>query len=318
MRIDFSRATAIVALAMASMLMTIGCGTTDGGDSGDGGSAGNGGTSIPGLEGVTQCVSSAYQVVFRGLVEPLDPLLRYIDTPVLPPPALRPDAPTVPQIPMSSLTEDKEVPGIYSRFTWNAADVDDVSDPDGMLITVNFKDSGGENPVNLDYGIDNMQVAHIPWEITVGTLPTVVGEGKMSVLGLGADTIRMSIIPRDDIVPPDEGNPWYEGVQNYCRFEVFNFQLHLDLATPGSKPTSVIVGFTAESRDYDIENGWFYFEEDDTVRFEGDAILFGAAPLKFNLTLDYKTDPAALSGTYGSTSLPPNCTIDLDTFNVSC
>jgi hypothetical protein len=136
----------------------------------------------------------------------------------------------------------------------------------------------------------------------------------------------MGIIPREDADPPDTpeprdvGNPWYGGVQNYCRFEVPSFQLHLDLATPGSKPTAVIVGFEAESRDYDIENGWFYFEEDDTVRFEGDAILFGnvAAPLKFNLTLDYRTDPAALSGTYGSTSLPPNCTIDLDTFKVSC
>lgn len=322
MQVYSSRATTIFVLAMASMLMTIGCGTTDVGESGDGGSAGNGGTAIPGLEGVTQCVSSAYQVVFRGLVEPLDPLLRYIDTPVLPPPALRPDAPTVPQI--SVLTEDKIRSDVYSRFTWNAADVAGVSDPDGMLITVDFKDSGGLNPVNLDFGIDNMQVAHIPWEITVGTLPTVVGKGKMFVSGLGADTIRMGIIPRDDADPPDApeprdvGNPWYGGVQNYCRFEVPSFQLQLDLATPGSKPFAVIVGFEAESRDYDIENGWFYFEEDDTVRFEGDAILFGAAPLKFNLTLDYKTNPAALSGTYGSTSLPPNCTIDLDTFNVSC
>jgi hypothetical protein len=76
----------------------------------------------------------------------------------------------------------------------------------------------------------------------------------------------------------------------------------------------------AESRDYDIENGWFYFDEEDTVRFEGDAILFGndAAPVEFNLTLDYGTDPAAVSGTFGSTPLPSNCTIDLDTFHVSC
>ncbi|MDH3817064.1 MAG: hypothetical protein OES21_00535 [Myxococcales bacterium] len=324
MQVHFPRTIAIVALAMASMLTTIGCGTTGDGD--PGGGAGNGGTVIPGLEGVTQCVSSAYQVVFRGLVEPLDPLLRYIDTPVLPPPALRPDAPTVPQIADEDLTEEKIRSDVYSRFTWNANDVAGVSDPDGMLITVSFEDSGGLNPVNLDYGIDNMQVAHIPWEITVGTLPTVVGKGRMSVSGLGPDTIRMGIIPREDADPPDTpeprdvGNPWYGGVQNYCRFEVPSFQLHLDLATPGSKPTAVIVGFEAESRDYDIENGWFYFEEDDTVRFEGDAILFGnvAAPLKFNLTLDYRTDPAALSGTYGSTSLPPNCTIDLDTFKVSC
>jgi hypothetical protein len=315
---------AVVALAMASMLTTIGCGTTGDGDpggaAGNGGARGNGGTSIPGLEGVTQCVSSAYQVVFRGLVEPLDPLLRYIDTPVLPPPALRPEAPTVPQIPSSMLTEDKIRSDVYSRFTWNANDVAGVSDPDGMLITVDFE----ETSANLDYGIDNMQVAHIPWEITVGTLPTVVGKGRMFVSGLGPDTIRMGIIPREDADPPnapeprDVGNPWYGGVQNYCRFEVFSFNLHLDLATPDSKPFAVVVGFEAESRDYDIENGWFYFEEDDTVRFEGDAILFGGAPLKFNLTLDYRTDPAALSGTYGSTSLPPNCTIDLNTFNVSC
>lgn len=105
---------------------------------------------------------------------------------------------------------------------------------------------------------------------------------------------------------------------NICRFEVFNFQLQLDLATPDSKPFAVIVGFTAESQDYDIESGWFYFEEDDTVRFDGDAILFGTVPVEFNLTLDYGTDPAGVSGTFGSTPLPANCTIDLDNFDVSC
>ena len=54
MQVHFRRTIAVVALAMASMLMTIGCGTTGDGD--PGGAAGNGGTSIPGLEGVTQCV----------------------------------------------------------------------------------------------------------------------------------------------------------------------------------------------------------------------------------------------------------------------
>jgi len=316
MQVYFPRTIAVVALAMASMLMTIGCGTTGDGD--PGGAAGNGGTSIPGLEGVTQCVSSAYQVVFRGLIEPLDPLLRYIDTPVsstqVPPPPLRPDAPTVPQI--STLTEEKDVPGVYSRFLWKVNDVVDVSDPDDMLITVDFVETSS----NLDFGISNSQVVHVPWTIGVGTLPTVVGAGKMSVVGLDEDTIKMSILPLDAGLGNDGEGPWYGGVVNICRFEVFNFNLHLDLATPDSKPFAVIVGFTAESSDYDIENGWFYFEEDDTVRFEGDAILFGnvAAPVPFNLTLDYRTDPAKVSGTFGASTLPPNCTIDLNTFNVSC
>ena len=315
MQVHFPRTIAVVALAMASMLMTIGCGTTGDGD--PGGGAGNRGTPIPGLEGVTQCVSSAYQVVFRGLIEPLDPLLRYIDTPVssnqVPPPPLRPDAPTVPQIADEELTEEKIRSDVYSRFTWNVDDVEGVSDPNDMLITVDFVETSS----NLDFGIGNSQVVHIPWTIGVGTLPTVVGAGKMSVVGLGEDTIKMSILPLDAGLGNDGEGPWYGGVVNICRFEVFNFNLHLDLATPDSKPFAVIVGFTAESSDYDIENGWFYFEEDDTVRFEGDAILFGGA-LEFNLTLDYRTDPATVSGTFGASTLPPNCTIDLDTFNVSC
>lgn len=324
MQVHFPRTIAVVALAMASMLMTIGCGTTGDGDPGGGagnrgtgGGAGNGGTSIPGLEGVTQCVSSAYQVVFRGLIEPLDPLLRYIDTPVssnqVPPPPLRPDAPTVPQI--STLTEYKDVPGVYSRFVWEVADVEGVSDPAGMLTTVDFEETSS----NLDFGIGNSQVVHVPWTIAVGTLPTVVGAGKMSVVGLGEDTIKMSILPLDAGLGNDGEGPWYGGVVNICRFEVFNFSLHLNLATPGSKPFAVVVGFTAEGGDYDIENGWFYFEEDDTVRFEGDLKTGGAAtPVPFNLTLDYRTDPATVSGTFGDATLPPNCTIDLGTFDMSC
>lgn len=316
MRIHFSSSTTILVLAVSSMLMSIGCGTTSGGEPGDGGSAGDSGSGgngdgvNPGFEAVTQCVSSAYQVVFRGLIEPLDPLLRYIDTPVSPP--LRPDSPTVPQV--SMLTEDAGVSGVYRRFTWLVNDVDGVSDPNEMLITVDFEETNS----NLDFGIDNSQVVHIPWTIGVGTPPTWVGAGKMSVVGLGADTIRMSILPLDVGFGNDGEGPWYAGVVNICRFEVFNFQLQLDLATPNSEPFAVIVGFTGESEDYDIENGWFYFEEDDTVRFEGDAILLGAVPIEFDLTLDYGTDPAGVSGTFGSMSLPANCTIDLNTFDVSC
>jgi hypothetical protein len=324
MRYSISRAALVLALMLSSVLAVAGCGDSGSADpGGSGGSRGTAGTDggaspIP-LE-VPQCVSSAYQMVFRGIVEPLDPLLRYMDTPA----RIRPPSPTIPQI--ARFTQDTDVPpvtepehvlDVYMRFTWDANDVDGISDPvEHTLITVDFSEAGS---VDLDLGIVDSEVVHVPWKMTVGT-STVVGAGKMSVVGLGDDTVKVSILPtRSDHRPVRDTTvlgPWYEGWANVCLFEVKSFNLHLDLATPGSEPFAVVVGFEATGKDFAIENGWFIFGEDDTVNFTGEYGLGSAQAIPFDLTLDYGTDPAGISGTFGE--LPVGCTIDLATFDTSC
>lgn len=288
-----------ICVCALSMMPLLGCSGEEGGGGSDG-TAGSGGTA--GASGIPiplpQCVTSAYQIVFRGLIEPMDPLLRYMDTPEV----LR-DADQKPSI--MGLTERRDVTGVYAQFAWLADGVDGVSDPGETLITVDFIDGVGSNPSDLDVGILNQQVVLVPWEMTVSE-STVVGAGKMSVSGLGNDAIRMTIV---------DFNPWYEGWANYCRFEMPSFDFYLDLATPGSEPYGVVVGFNAVGVDFTIENGWIIFGEGDTASFTGDYKL-GAATLPFDFQLDYSTEPAGLTGTVGG--LPANCTIDLATFDVRC
>jgi hypothetical protein len=242
-------------------------------------------------------VTSAYQVVFRAFAAPLDPLLRYIDG-------------SGPRPPSSVYSENKDVPDVYARWTWNAADVPGVEDPNNTAIQVDFIESCADRDEenncvafwNLDNGIFNSQVVPMPWTMRVGE--SLVGEGNFSVVGLDNDTVRMTIV---------NFNPWYE---NLCRFEIFNFNLHLDLATEGSEPFAVQIGYTATGTGYAIENGWIAFGDGDSAGFTGEAKLGTAAPIPFDFTLDYSTDPAGLSGTFGG--VPASCTIDLATFEVVC
>ena len=290
--------------------LAAGCGDSDDGGGGNGGSAGTGGTGGGAGNGgisivVPGCVTSAYQVVFRAFLEPMDPLLRYMDTP-----ADQRDAGQKP--PIESLSELKNVPGVYSRFTWNADDVPGVSDPDGTMITADFIESSGLNPANLDNGISGNEVVLVPWEMTVDE-STKVGAGKLSVVGLDEDTVRVTIVALD----PEEGrplNPWYEA--NSCLFELTSFQLHLDLATPGSDPFAVVIGFTAGGDGYAIENGSVILGNDESASFTGNYKVGSAAAVPFDFQLDYSTDPASIEGTFGG--IPANCTIDLDTLEVTC
>lgn len=287
--------------------LAVGCGTSGtGGDGGNGGTSGTGGTNGGGVEVlVPQCVSSAYQVVFRAFVQPLDPLLRYIDTPVegavpgLPPAEARsPD-----QLPpIGDLVELKDVTGVYSRFTWTASEVPGVEDLNDTVIQADFVESSGLNPADLDNGISNMEVMLLPWTMFVEE--RVVGEGKLSVAGLGEDTVRITIV---------DFNPQYE---NLCEFEIFNFGLQLDLATPGSQPFAVQIGYTADGPGYGIDSGWITLGEGESASFTGDFAFTGAAAIPFDFTLDYSTDPAGMSGTFGG--VPADCTIDLETFAVVC
>jgi hypothetical protein len=303
-----------VSIAALAALLPLGCGESGNGGGGTGGSGGTGGTGgSGGTDGgisvvVPQCVTSAYQIVFRGFVEPMDPLLRYLDTPL----ASR----TTPALNISSFVELKDVPGVYSRFTWNADDVPGVSDPGGTLITADFIEGCAErdptNPAvclaywNLDNGIFDKQVTLVPWEMTVGT-STVVGAGKMSVVGLGPDTVRVTIV---------DFNPWYEGWANYCRFEMTSFQLQLNLAIPDSEPFAVIIGFRAEGSGYAVESGSVIFGEGNTASFSGSYKVGSAAAIPFDFQVDWSTDPASIEGTFGG--VPTSCAIDLDTFVVSC
>lgn len=295
-----------VCVCALSMMPLLGCSGEEGGG-GSAGSAGTGGTA--GASGIPiplpQCVTSAYEIVFRGLIEPMDPLLRYMDTPILD----QEDYERVGKIP--GFVSNSELKGgtsdpYYSRFTWLAKTIPGVSDSGETLITVDFIDGVGLNPSDLDYGIFNQQVVLVPWEMTVG-VSTVVGAGKMSVSGLSNDAIRMTIV---------DFNPWYEGWANYCRFEISSFDFYLDLATPGSEPYGVVVGFSAIGVDFNIDNAWIMFGEGDTASFTGDYKLGAATTLPFDFELDYSTDPAGLTGTVGG--LPAICTIDLATFEVRC
>ena len=299
-----------VAIAFA-MLLTPGCGGSGDGSGGTGGAAGTGGTGGTNGGGIAvavpQCVSSAYQIVVRALVEPLDPLLRYIDK--------QPDA-GLPDI--DGLVEQTDVPGVYARFTWNADDVPGVTDPGETNIQVDFEEGCARSegtppdPVecvefwNLDNGISAGEVALVPWEMTVDG-PTVVGKGKMSVIGLDEDTVRVTIV---------DFNPWYEGWANVCRFEVIGFNLHLDLATEDSEPFAVVIDFRATGNGYAIEAGSVIFGEGDTASFTGQYVLGSAEGIPFDFELDYSTDPAGLQGTLGG--IPASCTIDLATFDVTC
>lgn len=283
-----------------SMAFVLGCGSHEeangGGSSGSGGTAGTSGTGGTGGGGpeilVPQCVSSAYQVLFRAFVQPLDPLLRYLDTPV---------GGSLPGI--DDLVELKDDPAAYySRFTWTVDEVPDVEDLNETSIQVDFVESSGQNPANLENGISNAEVVLVPWQMTVDA-STLVGEGKLSVVGLGEDTVRITIV---------DFNPYYE---NICRFEIFNFALQLDLATEGSEPFAVQIGYTADGPGYGIDNGWITLGEGDTVSFTGDFELGAASAIPFEFTLDYSTDPAGISGTFGG--VPSNCTIDFETFAVS-
>lgn len=291
-----------ICVCALSLMPLLGCSGGEGeGGGGSGGTAGAGGTAggggVPIL--LPQCVSSAYQIVFRGFIEPMDALLRYMDTP-----EEDRDADQKPAI--ISLTELRNVTDVYARFTWFADDVPGVSDSGETFITVDFVDGVGLNPADLEYGIFNQQVVLVPWEMTVG-VSTVVGAGKMSVSGLGNDAIRMTIV---------DFNPWYEGWANYCHFEISSFDFYLDLATPGSEPYGVVVGFNAMGIDFTIENAWIMFGEGDSASFTGDYKLGATTTLPFDFELDYSTDPAGLTGTVGS--VPASCTIDLATFEVRC
>jgi len=257
-----------------------------GGTGGSGGAGGTGGTSGAVEVLVPQCVSSAYQVVFRAFVQPLDPLLRYIDG-------------EGPRPPITIYSENTEVPNVYSRWTWNAADVPGVEDANNTLIQADFIEGAG---TDLDNGIFDGDVVLLPWTMFVGE--RVVGQGKFSVIGLGFDTVRMTIV---------DFNPVYT---NLCRFEIFNFNLNLDLATEGSEPFAVQIGYKANGTGYAIENGWVTFGEGDTAGFTGDFKLGSAGAIPFDFTLDYSTDPAGISGTFGG--VPASCTIDLATFEVVC
>ena len=301
-----------------------------GGAGGTGGTAGTGGTSGAVEVLVPQCVASAYQVVFRAFLEPLDPILRFLDKPIA-------DRDASQKPPIISLSELETVPDVYRRFTWDANDVPEVEDANNTLIQADFIEScAARDPDtkvcdeasdeagdpceanddctngrcinecidfwNLDNGIFNSQVVPVPWQMFVGEL--LVGEGQFSVVGLDNDTVRMTIV---------KFNPVYT---NLCRFEIFNFNLHLDLATQGSEPFAVQIGYTADGSGYTIENGWITFGEGDTAGFTGDFKLGSADAIPFDFTLDYSTDAAGISGTFGG--VPASCTIDLATFEVVC
>jgi hypothetical protein len=271
----------------------------------DAGEIDGGGSSVPIV--VPQCVSSGYQIMFRGLIEPMDPLLRYLDTPI----GSR-DASQKPDI--VSLSELKDVPDVYSRFTWYAKDVPGVVDTGDTFITADFgfDPTGGSNPAQLDNGISGSEVVIIPWEFTVAG-PTVVGAGRMSVIGLDNDVVRITIVANDGPEP----SPWYEGWANYCRFKINSFSLHLDLATPGSEPYAVIIGYEATGSGFAIENGSIVFGTEDSASFTGNyntPLLDEALP--FDLEIDFGADPATVTGTFAGGAV--SCTVDLETFQVSC
>ena len=196
------------------------------------------------------------------------------------------------------------MPGVYSRFSWNADDGSGVSDPDDTLITADFIESTGLNPADLDDGISGGEVVLVPWEMTVDG-STTVGAGKFSIPGLDEDTVRITIV---------DFNPWYES--SACRFEITSFNANLDLATPGSEPFAVVIGFAAEGDGYAIENGAIILGEGDSASFSGSYKLGSAAAIPFDFQLDYSTDPASIDGTFGG--VPASCTIDLDTLEVTC
>jgi hypothetical protein len=296
MEVYSSRLRVLITLALSLALLTLGCGGESGGDGSagnGGGGTGGGGSGLP--VQVPQCVTSAYQIAFRGLFEQLDPLLRYMDTPV----GQRDWANQKP--PITSLTETKNVPGVYSRFKWNISDV--VPDEGETRATADFIEG---TSTDLDFGIRMSDVVLIDWDLSVG-VDTVVGEGKFSTIGLDNDVVRMTIV---------DFNPWYEGWANYCRFEITSFNLHLDLATPGSEPFAVIVEYKATSNGFNIDQGAVIFGEDDNVTFTGQLTIGEAPAIPFELELDYGAVPATIKGTVGPASV--NCTIDLTTYAVTC
>jgi hypothetical protein len=54
----------------------------------------------------------------------------------------------------------------------------------------------------------------------------------------------------------------------------------------------------------------------ETASFTGSYKLGSAAAIPFDFELDYSADPASIEGTFGG--IPATCTIDLDTFAVTC
>jgi hypothetical protein len=57
-------------------------------------------------------------------------------------------------------------------------------------------------------------------------------------------------------------------------------------------------------------------QEQERRRATGSYKRGSAAAIPFDFGLDYSTDPASIEGTFGG--IPANCTIDLDTFAVTC
>jgi len=291
MQYFFLRWASVLALVLFPVLLTVGCGESgdgSGGTAGSGATGGSGGTGGGTAQVVLpQCTTNGYQMIMRGLVEPLGALLRYIDQA---PGATRP----------GFIMEDKSQMDIYSRFTWDADDVDAVNDPTHTAIRADFIESTGLNPANLDDGIQNMEVVLVPWEMTLDG-PTTVGEGRFSISGLGPDTVRATIV---------DFNPWYTGL-GYCRFEITLFDVHLDLTDPSLVPTSAVIGFTAEGLGFMLDNGAIIYGGGDTASFSGE---FNGQPVSFEV--DFGTDTGDLTGTFAG--IPIDCTIDLETFDLSC
>jgi hypothetical protein len=230
-----------------------GTGGTGPGGTGGGGTGGTGGSVDPELTQLSDCSGDALRgfMSFLGTVEEL---LRYADD--------------VPGHTKYDIPDGVSYDTMTYEFSW-LMDVDG-DDRDETLVDGALEESTGANPGNLSNGISNQEVILVPWTWVEESVDT--GAGKFSVVGLGEDTVRMIIIEET----------WYDDEVGACYVDVFSFQNQLDLADPSSERFAFMLGFTAETGPYTLENAWVTLGE-TSISVSGES---GGAPLDFELDPD--------------------------------
>jgi len=119
-------------------------------------------------------------------------------------------------------------------------------------------------PTDLDLGIYQGDVVNVPWEGEAAS--TVITAGRLSVIGLDHDTVRITIVEE----------PWYN-IGPGCHLQIFSFAFHLNLAVAGSEPFAFVLGFWAESDGEMLENAWTTLSPttvDITGEYDGDSVSF--------------------------------------------
>jgi hypothetical protein len=120
-----------------------------------------------------------------------------------------------------------------------------------------------------------MEVILVGWDWTLESVTT--GMGKLSIAGLGEDTVRMIVIEQT----------FYDD-NDICFVDFFSFQSQIDLEDPSSERFAFVLGFTTEKGTYVLDEAFVTLGESTisvSGRIDGESVSFELDAETFELVI---------------------------------